>query len=150
MKIKKVNWYGLNHKRVIRRFKTDLTYCNDFCVNDEYKPVAVFYDKNPDRSKGHKDYILLHVSKPNLIIRGMDKEEIEKFRYQTAIHCKECDTVLYSANRHHFNSCECPNQTSIDGGKDYAKCSAKDFSKTRYVTIDLLTDNLTDTPNNTK
>lgn len=140
MKVKKVNWYGINHKQVNKRFKADLKYCNDFCVNDEYAPVAVFYDENPDREKGHKNYILLHISKPNLIVRGMDKKEIEKFRYQPAAHCKECDTVIYSANRHHYNSCECPNETIIDGGKDYTRWGAKDMSKASLGNLDLLTD----------
>lgn len=143
MKVKKVNWYGLNHKKVCKLFKKDLTYCNDFCVNGEYEPVSVFHDPNPDKAKGHKSYLLLKVSKPNLVVMGMDAEEIEKFRYQAALHCKECDTVIYSANRHHYNSCECPNETSIDGGKDYMRCSAKDLNKYEHVTLDLLTDNVT-------
>lgn len=142
MKVKKVNWYGFDHKKVSEKFKKHLVYINDFCVNKEYQPVAVYYDPKPDKKIGHKSYLLLSATSETAIVRGMGKREINKYRYQTAIHCKQCDMVIYSANRHHYNTCECTNEASIDGGKDYIRCSAKDLSKIEYVTLDLLTDKI--------
>ena len=131
------NWYGFNHKAVNKRFEGGLTYINDFCVNDEYRPVAVYKVDNPNREKGHKDYILLQTDDQTLLIRGMDKEEIEKYRYQKAIKCTNCNDVIYSVMRHDYRSCEC-GAVTIDGGRDYVKIG---FDEIPFLTgkIDLLT-----------
>jgi hypothetical protein len=118
----KQNWYGFKHKEVAKRFEGGLTYVTDFCVNDEYHPVAVYKVANPNRDKGHKDYVLLQADNGRLLIRGMDEEEIQKHCYQTAIECNKCKDVVYSVMRHDMRSCKCE-AVAIDGGKDYAKIS---------------------------
>ena len=49
-------------------------------------------------------------------------------RQVNAIRCKKCDTILISKHRHDYQSCDCENQTFVDGGQDYC----------RYGGIDLL------------
>lgn len=136
----KKNWYGFNHEAINKKFKGGLTYINDFCVNDEYQPVAVYKVDSPDRSLGHKDFLLIQIDPHNGggIIRGMNLDEIIPQSKQEAIQCNLCDDIIYSVNRHDFRSCECGN-VSIDGGKDYTKISfAKKGSFTNGI-INLLT-----------
>lgn len=142
MKIKQENYYGFDHAKVAKKFSGGLTFCAYLCVKGEYSPVAVYKAKNPDKSKGHKKYMLLQLDPLNSgsgIVRGMDQKEINKFRYQEAIHCLNCDTVLYSINRHHCHGCGCDKEVTIDGGKDYTKIGYKPDSFYRMVTLDLLT-----------
>jgi hypothetical protein len=149
MKLIKPNWYGFDHAEVNKQFGGDLSFCNDFCVNDEYNPSAVYFAANPDRTKGHKDYMLLSKNNDNFYVRGMTPTEIEKFRYQDAIHCISCDDVVYSINRHDYRPCSC-GKVTIDGGKDYTKVSHESNAFYNMVTIDLLTDIITETKQNDK
>jgi len=152
VKVKKIDWYGFNHKKVYEKFEGDLTFINEFSVRNWDRPVAVYHNANPNREKNHKDYMLLFMEYPytfigldedapgHLVVGGMDKDEMEKYRYQNAIHCLECDVVLYSVCRHHYHTCGCPNEAMIDGGRDYTRYGAKDMNKIRIVKLDLLTD----------
>lgn len=137
MKLDKTNWYGFDHTAVRAKLEGDLTYCNTFCVLDEYHPVAVYKAATPDRAKGHKDYVLLNPQ----WIRGMDAAHIEPYRYQDGMHCHKCDTVVYSIMRHDFHHCECE-KVAIDGGRDYTKRSYETGAKFSNVSIDLLTDEI--------
>jgi hypothetical protein len=139
MKLNKhIPYYGFDHKAVNKKFSGDLTFLNEFCVKGEYKPVAVYKAANPDTSKGHKRYMLLQLDSGGGLVRGMTEEEMDKERFQSGIHCKKCDDVIYSVNRHDMHSCSCK-AVSIDGGKDYLRIGGK---KEDYeiVKIDLLTD----------
>lgn len=142
MKIKKNNWYGLNHERVNKMLSGDLTYLNDLCVNGEYLPVSVYKAANPDKKKGHKKYVLIGLAelsyKKGYFVRGMSPKEMSKYRYQKAIHCSSCDETIYSVMRHHNKSCKC-GSVSVDGGKDYFKYSYDKKSKFKAVRIDILT-----------
>lgn len=139
----KKNYYGFYHENINKKFEGGLTYISDFCVNDEYAPVAVYKVENPNREKGHKDYLLLQINyhpeigAKRLLVRGMDQHEINKHRYQTAIRCKRCQDVIYSVMRHSMQYCNCE-KVAIDGGKCYTKISGKEKD---YVIgrIDLLT-----------
>lgn len=153
MKIKKVDWYCFNHEKVYEKFEGDLKFINEFCVRGWYQPVAVYRNSNPNREKNHKDYMLLFMdyeytffgpeeeAPRRLIVSGMDADEMEKYRYQGAVHCLECDTVLYSINRHHYHTCDCPNKAMVDGGKDYLKYGSKNGA-IRVVKLDLLTNTI--------
>jgi len=140
MRLKKSNQTGLNYAKVCEKLEGDITFVNEFCVNGEYDPVAVFHSKNPDKSKGHKEYILIQSSFPvgTVIIRGMTKEEIIKYSTQLGIYCSQCDDVIYSVYRHHYHSCSC-GKTSVDGGKEYFKVSG---NNPQSVIINLLTDEM--------
>lgn len=135
-------WYGFSHKNVAKRFSGDLTFCNEFCVKDEYKPVAVYHAANPDRSKGHKDYMLLQTTEGGGgLVRGMTPEEIEPFRRQSGLWCHGCNEVIYSIMRHNMQGCKCKS-VSVDGGQDYFKVSFKKGADYTMVEIDLLTDKI--------
>lgn len=137
------NYYGFNHKQVNKRFEGGLTYLNDVCVNKEYAPVAVYKVDSPNRDKGHKDYLLLQTTTSNgkaqALVRGMDAEEMEKYRFQDAIKCTHCNDVIYSVNRHDNRYCEC-GKVSIDGGSCYTSTSFELPSDYVLGTIDILTD----------
>lgn len=138
-KIKEVNYYGLDHDQVAKSFGGDLTYVRTFSIRGHY--WAVYHAANPDRSKGHKDYMMLGKDPNNgkWYVSGSTPEEMEKERMQSAVLCLECDTILYSINRHHFHKCGCQNETMVDGGKDYLRCGGKDMSKVHTVDLDLIT-----------
>jgi hypothetical protein len=141
MKLKLPNWYGFNHEAVAAEFKGDLTFVNEFCVKGEYSPVAVYHAANPDRTKGHKDYMLLQQQGDGGLVRGMTSEEIEKFRFQEGIHCLHCDQVIYSVMCHDMCGCGCKQKTKrvfIDGGRNYIKVSRGEKSLFEMVKIDLL------------
>ncbi len=138
--VSKPNWYGFDHDAVNKRFDGDLTFVNDICVNGEYYPVAVYRAANPNVEKGHKKYMLLQTTNEGGgLVRGMSEEEMEKWRYQDAVHCLKCNQVIYSINRHDFRSCRCES-ISIDGGRDYTKLACDNTSRYVLGTLDLLTD----------
>ena len=135
-------WYKFSTEKVKERFSGELSYVNTFCLNGEDEPVAVYLAANPDRSKGHKDYVLLQISinptskKTEALVRGLDFQDMDKHKIQTGIECKHCGDVIFSRARHDFCYCEC-NKVAIDGGKLYTRVIGdnKDYS---YVNIDLL------------
>jgi hypothetical protein len=141
MKVRQTTpYYGFNHDKVKVKFEGFPEFQNEFCVRDRDYPVAVYRVNNPNREKGHKDYLLLWTDPifNTTVLSGMDKEEMEKERYQNALHCLECDEVMYSVYIHHYAVCSCGN-VSIDGGKSYSHTTVKDASKCKPVKIDLLT-----------
>jgi len=130
------NYYGINTDKACKHFEGDLTYLNTFCIMGNYKPVAVFHNTNPDRSKNHKDYMLLWVDNgKNIIVSGLDADAIEEHRYQKGMYCPDCKDVIYSVNRHDYRVCSC-DRCMVDGGKDYFKTNMAG----KEVKIDLLTD----------
>ena len=141
-KVLKSKWYGFDHEAVDKQFGGELTFVNEFCVNGEYNPVAVYRAANPDTSKGHKKYMLLQMQGKGGLVRGMTEEEMEKWRFQDAVHCLNCDCIVYSTMRHDMAECGCKGggSVSIDGGKDYVKISFASNSNYTRGTLDLLTD----------
>lgn len=143
MKLKRRNYYGFDHDKVNQQFKGNLTYINDFCIDIKglgYTTCAVYHAATPDKSRGHKEYMLLF-STPmsSFMVTGRTKSELKKESKHNAILCKECDTVLVSLHIHDYHTCGCPNETTIDGGKDYQGYGGKDLTKVEHVVIDLLT-----------
>jgi len=141
MKINKKdhNFYGFKTDEVCGLFEGDLTYTNTFCVKGAYLPVAVFRNANPDRSKNHKDFMLLWMNEKNAgVVSGMDADEMEEYRYQNGMHCPDCKEVIYSVNRHDYRKCKC-GRCMVDGGKDYFRTNMVGT----IVRIDLLTDDIT-------
>lgn len=139
-KVKRVNWYFFDDKKVAEKFEGDLTFCAEFCVKGEYNPVAVFKAKKPNLKKGHKKYMLLQLNQGGGLVRGMSAQEMKKERYQDAIQCLSCNTVIYSINRHHYHGCGCKNEVTIDGGKEYTKIGFDgNNGKYKHVTLDLIT-----------
>lgn len=131
------NWYGFDTVYAEKFFEGDLTYLNTFCIMGNYKPVAVFHNTNPDRSKNHKDYMFLWSDGEKSIVSGIDADKIEKYRYQKGMYCPDCKDVIYSVMRHDYRHCSC-GKCMVDGGKDYFKNNMVG----KEVKIDLLTNEI--------
>ena len=129
------NWYGFNVEKTCKHFEGDLTYLNTFCIKPHYHPVAVFRNANPNKKKDHKDFLMLFMIGKDVMITGMDADEMEKHRYQTGMYCPDCKEVIYSVNRHDYRKCKC-SRCMVDGGKDYFRTNMAGTE----VIIDLLTD----------
>jgi hypothetical protein len=133
------NWYGFDHA-VVRKHYGDLDgnleYVGSFCIKGSYSPYAVYYAPNPDRSKGHMNYVLFKRDAINhtFYVSGMTHEEIVSELTQAGIRCLKCAEVIYSVNRHDFRYCGC-RATFVDGGRDYVR--SNNFGE--CVTIDLRT-----------
>jgi hypothetical protein len=143
--VKEVNYYGLDHAAVNKKFTGELTYLRTFTIRGHH--WAVYKAANPNRELGHKDYMMLGCSgSGQWSVSGSTPEQMEIERYQDAVLCTSCDTVLYSINRHHYHKCGCSNETMVDGGKDYLRCGGYDMSKIIQVKLDLITGLLVDSP----
>jgi hypothetical protein len=142
-RIKKSKWYGFSHLAVRKKFSGGLRFLNEFCLEGNDLPYAVYSVKNPDRTKGHKDYLFLWKNPltDRLFVSGLDSDAMEKHRLQPALHCLICNQVIFSMAHHHIQTCRCKNAW-VDGGKSYFHCGFKKKSKTRMVTLDLLTDHI--------
>jgi hypothetical protein len=137
-KIQQINYYGFDHDKISAKLSGDLTFCNSLCVKGEYKPVGVYKAKNPDKSKGHKKYVLIHIDEFGGLIRGMTPKEMKLWRYQEAAHCHGCNDIIFSVYRHDYHACTC-GKVTIDGGKDYTKVSYESGHLYTVLTIDLIT-----------
>lgn len=145
-KVKQVSYYGYDHTAVQNQLEGDLTFCNEFCMGEGYYPWAVYKAKTPNKKKNHKKYVLLQTTEvmgmKKGVVTGMTAPKMAKERYQHAVMCKNCNTVLYSINRHHYHKCSCSNETMVDGGKQYLRYGGKDLKKIKVVTLDLITNKI--------
>lgn len=130
MKLKHSNWYGFDHEKAIERLGAT-KYLGDVSIKD--RTYALYFSENPDTSKGHKHYPMLCKIDGTLYVSALDKEELEKYTKMDALHCPECDDVIYSPHRHGMIYCTC-GKNFIDGGRDYIRCT-----NAPIVWIDLLT-----------
>lgn len=144
MTLKEVNYYGLKHEEVAKKFTGGLTYVRSFQIRGN--TWAVYKAANPDRELGRKDYMMLGKQPltDKWYVSGCTPEDMEKERYQDAVMCANCQTVLYSINRHHYHTCDCENKTMVDGGKDYLRCGGVQMDLVLQVRLDLVTGLLVD------
>lgn len=54
-------------------------------------------------------------------------QKTHKVLTRNAVKCLVCNTILESKHRHDFKMCSCLNSSSVDGGMDYQRISAKDL-----------------------
>ena len=131
MKLIRPNYYNFMHDKVTTQFEGDLTYIGTFetikiinSMDIANPPTAVYRSSNPNRNKGHKDYLLLykrpHIKDSLVNVSGLDQDMMEKHAIQTGIWCNGCDDVIYSIHRHDYVKCGCK-KTWIDGGRDYIR-----------------------------
>ena len=52
-----------------------------------------------------------------------------------SVECLECGVRLISHHRHDYRTCQCPNQTMVDGGTSYTRYGGKDMSKVKGLFI---------------
>lgn len=143
MKIKKEEYYGFNHESIKEFFEGSPEFVNEFDIPIRgYLPWAVYFCPKPNRKKGHKDYVMFKVHNGRNVVTGMDKDEIEPYRWRNALYCQKCDTLIFSFYRHNMVWCTCED-IAIDGGCDYTKVSVKTDAKIKHARIDLLTDTVT-------
>jgi len=48
------------------------------------------------------------------------------------VKCLVCNIVLESLHRHDYKTCDCPQETMVDGGHDYHKWGGKDLDKVAH------------------
>ena len=136
--IRHINYFGFNHILVNKQFGGDLTYLGDICHAKDRNPYALYRAKNPDRSKGHKEFVLLWVHGSAGAISGMELAEVKKHVKHAAVQCTACGDVIYSVHHHDYHSCSC-GMTSIDGGRDYVKTGWTAPHLPVHGTVNLLT-----------
>ena len=136
-KLKEVTWYGFDHEVVARKFEGNPKFIREFEIAG--RVWAVYHCPDYDESLGHKEYMMLGKFGNSGYVSGRTKEEMQALRYQGAILCKFCDTVLHSMTVHDFHGCGCPNDTHVDGGRDYLRYLSADMSLVKVLTLDLLT-----------
>lgn len=147
MNIKKIDYLELPHDKILERLSAETYFVN--YMNIKGMLAAVYRCRKPDTKLGHKEYVLVYNNGYSWFISGLTRYQIKKYSKMNGVLCKNCDTFLYSMTRHDFHNCACPNETSVDGGKDYIHCGGKDLSKLVHGSIDLLTDKVkldTNTP----
>lgn len=132
-KLKDVRWYNLDPERVAATFQGNPQYIRDFEIND--RTWSVYFCDKPNRDLGHKDYMMLGKFGDRWYVSGRSKDEIQDSRFQNAVGCKVCETVIYSTHNHDFHSCSC-GATSVDGGRTYTRILGSNWIA---LTLDLLT-----------
>ncbi len=151
------NYYGVNVEKLAASLEGEVEFVGFTSLDIQgagWRPVVLFHAKNPNRAKGHKDYVFLFgvISADDFIatgnkddiktkfyISGRNENEIQEERYQHGVYCTECKTVLHSVHRHDYKLCGCSNETMVDGGQDYLRFGGLDLNKVKPVTIDILT-----------
>ena len=57
----------------------------------------------------------------------------EKDREHGKVQCLVCGKILESMSQHDFVSCDCSNETFVDGGKAYMRCGGKSLAKIKIL-----------------
>lgn len=101
--------------------KYGATYVGDFCIKTKTgswseEPLAIFYQPNPDVSKGHKSYFGLFVRGNNLFIA----DGTSAFSQPIVGIVAPDGEVLYSRYCHDYRE---KGGVMIDGGRDYVRRS---------------------------
>lgn len=108
-------------------------YLGYWCIRDNIGnwsdvPVEVFYQPNPDISKGHSHYFGLFVLWDNVMITNAESA------FSSEITGIVEDGIVYvSRYRHDFT--RTPSGNNIDGGRDYLNLSGSPIAKLVSVTI---------------
>lgn len=125
--------YHLNEKQIkIAEEKYGAKYMGYWCTKRldgnswNERPVDVFYQPNPDTSKGHTHYFGLFVQEGNLWITNAASAFAEPI---TGIVCEDGE-VIVSRFRHDYVT---KGDRMIDGGRDYVRASLHASAR---VTVD--------------
>lgn len=89
-------------------------------------PVDVFYQPNPDLSKGHKNYFGLFVQNGSLYITDATSAFSDPI---TGVLCEDGE-VLVSRFRHDYVT---KDGYMVDGGRDYLRCSMSPLATVTVV-----------------
>lgn len=130
---------SLKYEAVPEFLEGQLEYIADFDTGN-YTPYAIFKAHKPNKEKGHKPYVGIKVSDGHLVVMGWYLKDLKPYTKRSALHCHNCDDLIYSLYRHDFRPCSCGN-CAIDGGSDYTKISMEDAAKYSVGTLDLIKKN---------
>jgi hypothetical protein len=99
-------------------------WCTQFPSGDGWNdsPVDVFYQPNPDASKGHSHYFGMFYRGKDLYITDAKSAF---FKPISGVICEDGE-VLVSRYRHDYVK---KDDHMIDGGRDYLKCSLSPLAK---------------------
>ena len=50
---------------------------------------------------------------------------------RNSVQCLDCLKIIESKHRHDYVTCGCLNETMVDGGKEYLRRAAKDFTRVK-------------------
>jgi hypothetical protein len=137
--IKQINYHGWDHLKISAKYSGDLEYLNDFIIYN--RPISVYKCRNPDRSKGHKDYFLIENFGNNHggQVMGMDQHELEKYSIINGLLCTNCNTAIYNVTERHLEECDCQ-QSSVTGTQDTIRINYNPKStQVKMVRINLIT-----------
>lgn len=59
---------------------------------------------------------------------------MDKKILRSRLECLECGDILESVDRHDCVTCGCPNETMLDGGREYLRYGAVDMDKIKLIT----------------
>ncbi len=148
----------IDKDKAMEHLDGDLEYIGYWWVKDA--KGYVFKDKNPDRSKNHKDYVVLkhvynyHRDKYDVYVAGYDEAPMEERSIQSGLACKKCKTVVWSLDRHDYHGCQCKKEDDsmvcVDGGMDYIRTAFSGNSECISVIINHRTRQISRPKRNTK
>lgn len=134
------NWFGWDIEKVFTRFQVQ-SYLGDTTIKGIGGNVwALFKSNKPDRSKGHKEIVMLAIpfgQTGQAYVNGRDKKDLKPNLIVDGVFCKNCAKAYYSATTHDFHYCNCKD-IAVDGGRDYLKILG-DKNKYKTCKINLLT-----------
>ena len=59
----------------------------------------------------------------------LKEKGIVKVLTHNSVKCLECNEALVSKSQHHYDQCQCRNQTATDGGNAYQRYMGRDLNK---------------------
>lgn len=131
--ISKYSLQGFSHKEIQTKFGQQLSYIDDWTIavknkagEDVFHYYSVYFNPTPDRSKNHKNYFMIR-PKQNIgdiltgkmsnevIITGLDREDIMKSSNYLAIFCLPKNQVIVSRYNHDFQVSPTNSNVYVDG-----------------------------------
>ncbi len=109
-------------------------FIGDFCIKTNngdwsYSPAAIFYQPNPDTSKGHTHYFGIFVENSKIYITDGSSAFDEPIVGIVA----DNGEVIFSRYRHDYVASQ-DKSVWIDGGRDYYRCNNP--KRLVHITID--------------
>ena len=147
MELRKPDYMGIKHDKINDFLEGDLTFINYMCIDIAgvgNHVAAVYKARKPNLKKGHKKYVLLFTD-PNsgrVFVSGRSPQKMIKEKMHSGVLCPGCNTVVLSLYRHDFQQCGCELETFADGGKDYLRVGSKKLDDIKFVSVNLLTDEI--------
>ena len=114
------NYWGLDIKKISNKYNS--TYLGDFCIKQSKGwtevPVSVFYNPNPDISKGHSNYFGLYIENQSGMIIICNAESA----FSEPFNAIKIGSERYAVSCYRHDYWESKNRKyMIDGGRDYLR-----------------------------